>query len=192
MLPGPVGRQLLHICVVCSCQDLSAFPAVPGRGDEGRSWQQALCPAAPPCSSSLLFAEMDGAGERVDQGGGEEVRGGQVESHLPQVPLPEPHRSHDQGSLADHEETGDAVKFGSLSFSVFFGPQFVFWKLHQRAVCASVRSLSENKTMTEMNPGTVFQLWISVLWVAGAVQPLNINLEPPGLRFPCPPDHCSC
>lgn len=32
---------------------------------------------------------------------------------------------------------------------------------------------------------------ISVLQVAGPVQPLNMHLEPPGLRLPHPPDHCS-
>lgn len=82
-----------------------------------------------PEAASLLFAEMDHTGERVDQGRGEEVRRGEVEIHLSQVPLPEPHASDDQGSLADHEETGNALKLGAT------GPSFtVFWNLHQSAV----------------------------------------------------------
>lgn len=155
--------------VVCSCQDLSAFPAVPGTGDGGRNvpgriWQQAVCHAAPPCSCFLLFAEVDRAGERVDQGRGAEVRRREVEIHLPQVPLPEPHRSDDQGSLADHEETGNALKLGAtgLSFSIIvflvFGPQFVFWKLEHSVVYASVGRPCDTKTMTDRNP--VLQLYL--------------------------------
>lgn len=78
-----------------------------------------------PAAASLLFAEVDIGGERVDQARGEEVRGREVESHLPQVPLPEPHCGHDQGPLAHHEETGNALNLRAFLFvwdlSLFFG-----------------------------------------------------------------------
>lgn len=55
----------------------------------------------------------------MDQGRGAEVRRREVESHLPQVPLPEPHLSDDQGSLADHEETGNALKLETMGLFCF-------------------------------------------------------------------------
>lgn len=94
----------------------------------------------------------------MDQGRGAEVRRREVESHLPQVPLPEPHLSDDQGSLADHEETGNALKLETMGlflfcFGVFvFGPQFVFWKLEHSVVYASVGRPCDTKSMTDRNP----------------------------------------
>lgn len=113
-----------------------------------------------PEAASLLSAEMDHAGERVDQGRGEEVWRREVESHLPEVPLPEPHISDDQGSLADHEETGNALKVGAMGPSVQKPPCFVFWKLDQSAICASVGSPSDTKTMTDRNPGALCSSYI--------------------------------
>lgn len=143
-----------------------------------------------PAAVSLLFAEVDGAGERLDQARGEEIRGREVEDHLLQVPLREPHRSDDQGPLAHHEEAGNALKWGAFLF-LFFGLQFVFWKLDQSAVCgkcgeAPLIPNHDLRGMQEPCLPAVDQC------AAGALQPLNPNLEPPGLRLPCPPDHCSC
>lgn len=64
------------------------------------------------------FVEMDGAGKSVDQRWSEEVRRREVEVHLPEIPLPEPHVGDDQGSLADHEKAGDALKLGATGSSV--------------------------------------------------------------------------
>lgn len=41
-----------------------------------------------------------------------------MEVHLPEIPLPEPHIGDDQGSLADHEKAGDALKLGATGSSV--------------------------------------------------------------------------
>ncbi|XP_071670616.1 telomeric repeat-binding factor 2 isoform X2 [Patagioenas fasciata] len=59
-------------------------------------------------------AEMDQPGERVDQGRREEVWRREVESHLREIPLPEPYPSDDQGSLADHEKAGNPLKSGAM------------------------------------------------------------------------------
>lgn len=90
-----------------------------------------------PAAASLLFAEVDIGGERVDQARGEEVRGREVESHLPQVPLPEPHCGHDQGPLAHHEETGNALNLRAFLFVFFWtsvcfleaGPECCLWEV---------------------------------------------------------------
>lgn len=83
-----------------------------GKGFQGRALPVQLRPG-PSAAALCSLAEMDGTGERVDQRRCEEVGGGAVEGHLPEVPLPEPHGCHDQGSLADHEETGDPLKLGA-------------------------------------------------------------------------------
>lgn len=59
------------------------------------------------------FVEMDSGRERVDQRRCAEVWRREMEGHLPEVPLPEPHISDDQGSLADHEKTGNPLKLGA-------------------------------------------------------------------------------
>lgn len=41
-----------------------------------------------------------------------------MEGHLPEIPLPEPHGSDDQGSLADHEKAGNPLKLGAMGLSV--------------------------------------------------------------------------
>ena len=41
-----------------------------------------------------------------------------MEGHLPEIPLPEPHGSDDQGSLADHEKAGNPLKLGATGPSV--------------------------------------------------------------------------
>ena len=64
------------------------------------------------------FAEMDNTRERVDQRGREEVWRREVEGHLPEIPLPEPHSSDDQGSLADHEKAGNPLELGATGPSV--------------------------------------------------------------------------
>lgn len=88
----------------------------------GRSYSAVLCqmqllPETALCTHRALltcsFVEMDNTGERVDQRGCEEVWRREMEGHLPEIPLPEPHSSDDQGSLADHEEAGNPLKLGA-------------------------------------------------------------------------------
>lgn len=59
--------------------------------------------------SDLLLLEMDGAGVRMDQSGGEEVWGRELAGHFQPVPLQRTDASDDQGSLADHEEAWPSV-----------------------------------------------------------------------------------
>lgn len=81
---------------------------------------------------------MDHGGERVDQGRGEEVRRREVENHLPEVPLQEPHVCDDQGSLADHEETGNALKLGATGLSFWFLDLSLFFGSWTRVQCVPV------------------------------------------------------
>lgn len=72
----------------------------------------------------------------MDQRGGEEVWRRAMESHLPEIPLPEPHSSDDQGSLADHEKAGNALKLGATGGSM---PKFLILPLMavRRLLCSS-------------------------------------------------------
>lgn len=102
---------------------LSAFPSGLAQVTRGsRCARKELVRFSAPCSFSsahpaLLpcsLVEMDHPGERVDQGRCEEVWRREVESHLREIPLPEPYPGDDQGSLADHEKAGNPLKSGAM------------------------------------------------------------------------------
>lgn len=116
----------------------------------GRSYSTVLCqmqllPETALCTHRVLltcsFLEMDNTGERVDQRGREEVRRREMEGHLPEIPLPEPHGGDDQGSLADHEKAGNPLNSGAMRPSVQKNSYFSFerWTgamVAQRLLCS--------------------------------------------------------
>lgn len=85
-----------------------------GRSSSTVPCQMQLLPETALCTYRTLltcsFVEMDSTRERVDQRRCEEVWRREMEGHLPEIPLPEPHGSDDQGSLADHEKAGNPLR----------------------------------------------------------------------------------